>query len=231
MMAKSTSVKVAFVKKITLIPLFALTTFDFSRTAIAQDTSKIITHEKIQNDSVPNAIVGLSSGSTKNGVSQELLSEYQNVIDKYKTAKNFSWLYFSKNITAADRSRMENIYIQMSKEQQKAQPVVFIKRLPPFQKLIPTKSQMESFKNSKIYGVWINEKRVNNAILNNYTNEDFAHVFVSKLNKNAINYGNHYYQVDLMTKDFYQKYFDEEIANKDKYLMSFQSFKKIQDSK
>jgi len=42
---------------------------------------------------------------------------------------------------------------------------------------------------------------------------------VSKLEKNAINYGKHYYQVDLMTNDEYQKYYIQTVAKKGNILV------------
>jgi len=108
----------------------------------------------------------------------------------------------------------------MSKEQQSKQIVTFIPGPPPFSKVVPTKGQIESWKNSKLYGVWINDKRVSNTELNNYQNSDFAHVFVSKLGKNCINYGKHYYQIDLMTINHYENYYKQLMSNKKKYYLT-----------
>ena len=226
-MTKSTSGRVAFFKKIALIPLFAATAFVFSASTnvIAQDATKII---KQQKDTIPKAVVGLSVGSTKEGVSPELLNEYQNIIKKYKTDTN-SWLEFREKVAAPDRNRLETIYKQMSKEQQESQTVAFIKEPKPLPKTIPAKAQMESFKNPGIYGVWINGKKVSNTTLNKYINTDFSQVFISKLYGGAKKNVSYLYQVDLMTKDYYQKYYDEEIANKDNSIMVFQRFTKEKD--
>ena len=72
-----------------------------------------------------------------------------------------------------------------------------------------------------IYGVWIDGKRINNAALDNYTNTDFGSLFVSKLEKNAKNYGKHYYQVNLMTNDYYAAYYKKAIVDRHKYYMNF----------
>ena len=113
---------------------------------------------------------------------------------------------FSK-FSDADKNRLENIYLSMSKEQQEEQMVIFTPAPPPLPRVVPTQAQIESWKNGKIYGLWINNKRVSNSDLNNYQNTDFAQVFVSKLGKNTVNYGKHYYQVDLMTKAEYETYY------------------------
>lgn len=73
------------------------------------------------------------------------------------------------------------------------------------EKVVPTKEVMEKWKDSKMYGIWINEKRVPNNHLSKYKPSDISSFFTSKLEKNAINYGKHYYQVDLMTNEYYEK--------------------------
>ena len=76
-----------------------------------------------------------------------------------------------------------------------------------------------------MYGIWIDEKRVNNDVLKNYVNTDFAQVFVSKLMKNAINYGKHYYQVDLMTNDHYRDYKNEVTSREGSMLVPIGMYK------
>jgi len=73
----------------------------------------------------------------------------------------------------------------------------------------PTLAELKSWADSKIYGVWIDAKRISNSDIEKYKPSDFGWYNVSKLEKNAINYGKHYYQVSLYS----QKYYDEEINN------------------
>ncbi|MBL0133899.1 MAG: hypothetical protein IPP79_07770 [Chitinophagaceae bacterium] len=47
--------------------------------------------------------------------------------------------------------------------------------------------------------------------MNKHSTNEFSWYMVSKLAKNAINYGNHYYQVDLYSHDYYKKCFPNEI--------------------
>lgn len=114
----------------------------------------------------------------------------------------------------------------MNRDQQSKQVVAFLKPPTPLPKAVPATKQLEAWKNPKIYGIWINGKRVRNVVLNNYSNTDFAQFFVSKLTKNAINYGKHYYQINLMTKEYYRKYYDKEIANKENRMV-FSMFDKM----
>lgn len=88
-----------------------------------------------------------------------------------------------------------------------------VELVPPLPRQVPTEGQLTDWKNSKKYGVWIDEKRVPNSRLNEYTAQDFGSYFVSKLEKNAINYGKHYFQIDLMTQPAYEKYLVENAKN------------------
>lgn len=205
MMSKKTSLKVAILKQMALIPVIATIGLLFTTKTVAQDRIKA-TQQQIE--------------STQEGVSQELIKEYQDIIIKNKKILKNVQESYSLNFTQVDKERLEKIFFQMSKEQQAGQIFVFTPNssmiLP---RCVPTKEQLEAFKDPKMYGVWVNEERVNNEVLSNYKNTDFATVIVSKLAMNATNYGKHVYQVDLMTNDNYQKYNDEKLSDKGYTLM------------
>jgi len=85
-------------------------------------------------------------------------------------------------------------------------PRVDVKTLfPPPAKHSPTAEQLKTWSDGKIYGIWVDEKRIDNIDLGKYQFSDFALFYLSKLEKNAVNYGKHYYQVDLFTHDHYNK--------------------------
>lgn len=160
----------------------------------------------------------LSSGS---GVSQKLMDEYEKIINKY-TAASMSGgeqtRYIRENITSGDRSMLEEIYLQMTIKQRKNQRVIFW----PYRDVsrsIPTPDQFESFKDPKLYGVWIDGSRADNKVLENYSHTDFARMSISKLMKNAKNYGNHAYQLNLMTNSYFEEFRDKMSVRKGNMLM------------
>ncbi|MBC7747966.1 MAG: M56 family metallopeptidase [Methylotenera sp.] len=206
MMTKTKSFKSALCRQIAIVPVFALSIFAFSNKTLAQDTSNV-SASTTKKSITP---------STQGGVSHELMNEYDQIVSKTKNEKGYP--SFSK-FSDADKSRLEEIYLLMSKDQQTKQIVIFSPAPPPLPRVIPTQSQIESWKNSKVYGLWINGNRVSNATLNNYDNTAFAQVNVSKLSKNAVNYGKHYYQVSLMTTDHYEAYYKQTIESKKKFYM------------
>lgn len=153
-------------------------------------------------DTVPKVTTGYQAPSTTEGVSDEMLAEYLALSKKIKAEREQGHYTASES----DRDRLETIFVKMTKEQQDKQWIGFMKRPEPLAKSVPTAKQWEAFKNGKIYGVWIDGKRVQNSALEQYTTADFSQTFVSKLSKNSVNYGKHYYQVNLMTNEYYEKY-------------------------
>lgn len=73
------------------------------------------------------------------------------------------------------------------------------------QKKTVTQEQLDDWQDSNEYGVWVDGGRIDNADLSKTHPEDYANYFVSRLEKNAKNYGKHYYQVNLMTHAYFEK--------------------------
>ena len=143
------------------------------------------------------------------GVSEELIIEYQAIISKYKVGVKNWKLNMHKKISDAELDRMLAIYTKMSKEQQEQQEVTVRAPLDKVKAKSPTQEQIEAWKDSKTYGLWIDGKRVKNEVLNNYTNTDFSGFFQSRLLKNAYDYGKYKYHVGLKTNAYFQKYAKE----------------------
>jgi bla regulator protein BlaR1 len=206
MMTKQKSLRNALCRQIAIVPVLALSIFIFSTKSFAQDTSTVQT---IKQNITP---------STQEGVTKELLNEYEQIVNNSKNEKGFP--IFSK-FSDADKSRLETIYLLMSKNQQAKQMVIFMPATPPLPKVVPTVAQIESWKNSKIYGLWIDNKRVNNSELKKYKNTDFAQAFVSKLYGAAKKNVTYNFQVNLMTTKEYESYYRKTIETKNKYHMGF----------
>jgi bla regulator protein BlaR1 len=141
---------------------------------------------------------------SEEGVSEQLMSEYNTLVQKQTL-----WFRTRRSVAPApfpDTARMIAIYKHMSKAQQKKQRVMFEYYPMPIAPTQPSQAQLESFKNEHLYGVWINDKHVNNSDINKYKASDIGQYFVSRLTKQAINYNKYKYQVGLMTVDYYKNY-------------------------
>lgn len=143
---------------------------------------------------------------TEKGASAELMSEYASLIAKNESKPLKQGERFA-SVSPEDEVRMEEIFRQMSLEQQEQQKICFRTPFPKLPKRTITQQELQSWKeNVNIYGVWIDEKQVKNEELAKYTTSEFSRYSESKLAPNAKNYKYHKYQVDLMTNAAYERY-------------------------
>jgi len=214
MMTKTTSAATGRFAKLAVLLVAALAFVLFSNKTeavqqiVTTNKSKATTLISTQQDlikSINNRFWNKKYPHTEKGVSKPLLNEYEALVNKYVNQAINPGQTLA-HILPADKLRMEEIFKQMNRAQQSAQKIGF--RTTPHikAKVTPTTAQLKQWKNSAMYGVWIDSKRTKNADLNNYKPKDLKVFFVSKLEPNAVNYKNHKYQVDLMTAEKYQKF-------------------------
>ncbi|MGE0076925.1 MAG: M56 family metallopeptidase [Bacteroidales bacterium] len=204
MMKKQTAFSVALIKQIATVFIVAGVVLAFATKVSAQENEK----KKTGDNFVPFKTIIVYDG---------LDIEYKSIVNKYfsgdKTKNGFPV------VSEADKKRLKEIYFQMSEEQRSQQKIVFMK-FPPLERKTPTQKQLDAWKDAKEYGVWIDGVRIENSKLNNYRNVDFHNFFESKVLENAVNYGKHKYQVNLMTKEYFKK-MQEELSEDDGYAMTF----------
>ncbi|AYQ35917.1 M56 family metallopeptidase [Runella sp. SP2] len=160
--------------------------------------------------------------SNPDGASPEMITEYQTLVNKYVTKGVHNGKEWSRldRPNETDRARLEVLFKSMSETQQLQQQYAMNPPLGPLPRITPTEKEFESYKNPKIYGLWIDGKKVPNSVLNNYKASDFSQVFISRLYKNAqatIGY-KYKFQLDLETTAYYEKNRAETLADKRYYL-------------
>jgi bla regulator protein blaR1 len=141
----------------------------------------------------------------------QVVEEYQNLVQKFvkktkdKNGKEFVTIGYG--MTEPDRIKLQNLFLQMTPQQQAEQIYVMNPPMKYLPKITPTEKDYASYKNPRIYGVWIDGKKVPNSELDRYQASDFSLVFVSKLYKNAqATIGYRYkFQLDLETHAYYEK--------------------------
>lgn len=215
MMTKQTSATQAWLAKVAIMPVVAIATLLFCiKTEAMQQlpsankkTRGTLSNVTIQSPEPLNARYLKGYPCTQEGASADLLKEYATLAIQYKALYKKGQLNHSHDQkSSAARTRMEQIFKQMSRAQQRRQEIGFM--LPPpvpmFRKMVPTQTQFDLFQN-KEYGLWIDGKHTSNDILKEHNPTDFEHVFVSRLSPKAINYKNYKYEVDLMTKPYFDQ--------------------------
>jgi len=195
MITKKTTLRVAIIKQMATIPLMLISLFVFSTKVTAQKAQT--------NEPKSEQVKQITTG-----VSQELMNEFKAIIDNYINSDNWKKRN-TDNISDEHTIRLFEIYSAMSKEQKDAQEIVVMAPLKKIAPNVPTQKQLESFKDPKIYGLWIDGKRVKNEVLNDYKYTDFSHFSQSGLCNNAKKGVAYEFQVDLMTNAYFQKFAKE----------------------
>lgn len=190
MMTKNTSRVVANCKRAAILVLFICTTLLFS--------VKDIIAQKENAQSVAN-----KKANTNDGVTEKQFAEYETRLQKMITTRigrdGREYTYYSMKDNDLVK-KLDIIFRTMNEEQKtKATKVPFIPMLPVPEVKRPTQAQLDEWQNSKKFGVWLDERRISNSELKKYKPTDFDYYSISKLEKNAINYGKHYFQIGLST--------------------------------
>lgn len=230
MMTKNYNRVTALLKKITLVPVFAITLIVFSaKEMLAQQTkpNKVQDQKKVAEEIAP-AIVPNPPYPPGSGASQEELNEYNAIIDKNITVTKHGHKTLPQ-VSPGERARMVIIYKHMNNAQRGLARAVFWKKPTPNPPKHPTAEQFEAFKNADVYGVWIGSKKINNEELNNYKAEDFGRADVSRLHyteamkKNIMKKFNltkmYKYQVDLYKTEDAERDYKQQLASPPEYLM------------
>ena len=224
MMTRNTSRKVAILKQIALIPLIATIGFLLSTRAIAQDNPKQPVTQKqslFSNTDAPQSVVEeyhallkkYDFHLEKDTENEKETNEKQSIAKSPTTKKPLEWAAWSKSIDTVskisndDRVRMENLFFQMSKKQQFHEFFIFWEKPELKKKIVPTKEQIEAWKNPKIYGIWFYAaQRKPNSILNKYSNTDFYNYELRKLDEKEAKIMKYQIEVALLTKEQFEKY-------------------------
>lgn len=223
-MTKNTSRKVAILKQVALIPLIAAIGFLLSIRVNAQDKPKqpaTQIQSLFSTTDAPQSVVDeyhailkkYNIHLVKDPGNKKETSEEQSIAKSSNTKKPLEWAAWSKSIDTVSRIsnddivRMEQLYFQMSKKQQFHEFLVFWEKPELKKKIIPTKEQIEAWKNSKMYGIWFYAaKRQPNTILNRYSNTDFYNYELRKLDEKEAKIMKYQIEVALLTKEQFEKY-------------------------
>lgn len=124
-------------------------------------------------------------------------------LPKLPTNKDKYYQNATFKIKQADGSFILKKYWKLSL-QQKENLIVLPTKISKKQ---PSNKQLKEWLDDSKYGIWIDEKRVTNHNLQNYKPSDFSLYTSSRLEKNATNHGNHYFQVNLYTHSGFENTF------------------------
>jgi len=149
------------------------------------------------------------------GISQEMLSGYQKIVNKYlekqstensDTIENFYWK--SDSLLEEDWTRLYAIFFQMNKEQQKEQMISFWGPLPYFDRALPPPQRFyDIWIEDPICNIWIDGDKVDRSVLNSRKTTDFFRFNTSSLRRSGGRTGD--YRVDLWTEAGLKKFSEQ----------------------
>ena len=223
-MTKTTSKKWAACKIVALLPVFIAAIFVFSTKTIAQNdqvapqTNEIVENQvnKATTPALPQD--GKTAELLKDSIFAARYKAYNQIIERYWVEKDGKKFFSFGSVTKEDMNKLNELFKAMTPEQKSVLSLVPQRRKAPAER-IPTKEQLESWKVPTEYGVWLDGKRIENSELNRYQPSDFSLYYVSRLARNAKNYGKHVYQLDLYTTASYQEWKKNWDADETYYLM------------
>ncbi|HEX8022975.1 M56 family metallopeptidase, partial [Mucilaginibacter sp.] len=220
MMTRSTPAINAIWTKIVTVPvfisaflLFCSKTEAFTVFASVKNPTPII--EKALGDTTstkqsPYKLVASNYPYTKDGASLAALKEYQQTVEKYFEGTD-RFIKHPAKITVEDRAKLETIFKSMSRAQQENQMLMFTYQGEPLKAKHPSQADLEIWRTSSTSRVWINDKKVNNSELNNYSPSDFGLAIPTRLTKKSINYKKYRYEITLYTNDYYAKLYKKQM--------------------
>ncbi len=164
MMTKTTSSKTIFFKKIAILPVFTLMIYFLCFETVAQQKNQTSTTQ-----------------SEKSKISDDVkLNDYFAGV-RFKLYKNG---YNTKTEVIGKNLIFDKKYEELTTED-KAKFKTWLKIPKATVKKSPTKKELEDYKDSKKYAIWIDNKNVPNSELNKYTPEEIAYFSGSAVLKNA----------------------------------------------
>ena len=184
MMTKSTSQTIAVLKKIAIIPILTGLVYFFCIEIIAQEKISSGKSEIKKDNST-------SKSETFVKQAQERKVEYLTYkVSDEEYYKDVICVYY-ENVDGNDIKKWPTENIIFSKKYQElskneiGELEILKFRQEPIVKKSPTQKEINNFKNSKKYAIWIDGVHVDNAKLNNYKLSDFASFSGSVILKNA----------------------------------------------
>lgn len=176
MMTKNTPSPRAFLKKAALVPLLTILAFIFADRTLAQ--------EPVQ--------------PKDNPLTQFVQAVELSEKDSLRIVRDRYWSGRTSIIRYTDQSgnKVAKTYDEATDEEKER---FFMPKLSFVEKRTPTQNQLNDWLDPDVYGIWLDGKRIDNTSLAKYKPTDFGSFHVSKLAKNAKNYGKHNFQVNLET--------------------------------
>lgn len=149
------------------------------------------------------------------GVTPEELTDYVSSFERHRQLKTDSKgkEYPDYSFSLEEKKRLYGLFAKMTREQQIEQIYVMIQTPIPV-KNPPSEELFQSFRIAGVYGVWLDGKKVDNQVLNNYKNTDIAEYSISKLYGAAKKGRSYTHQLDLTTNKAFDAGYEKRMRDR-----------------
>lgn len=153
------------------------------------------------------------------GLTDEELADYNASFEKHKVTKvnekgvGYSAFAFQDQ----EKERLWQMVKKMSREQLRQAGYTILKVDVP-RKNPPSEELFESFKRRDVYGVWLNNKKIDSSVLDGYKHSDIADYSISKLYGAAKKGRSYTHQINIETNAYFDANFKKRMA--DRYIVS-----------
>ncbi|MEL7122822.1 MAG: M56 family metallopeptidase [Bacteroidota bacterium] len=154
------------------------------------------------------------------GISESEMKQYSSILAKYGVSME-GGERMTKPFEDADREKLQDLYVNMTTEQRKQQPF-WVWMRPAILKSTPSMKQLNEWMAHTYYHIYIDGKRVENSVLENYKNYQFTRHEVN-LKSRTTDSGKEkrYWKVDLMLPDYYNQQLAKAKENGKDYQFTF----------
>ncbi len=153
------------------------------------------------------------------GLTAEELADYNASFEKHKIknadGKGVGYPAFA--FQDSEKERLWQLAKKMSLEQRRQTKYTILKKDVP-RKNPPSGELFESFKRREVYGVWLNDKKIDSSVLDGYKHSDIADYSISKLYGAAKKGRSYTHQINIETNAYFDANFKKRMA--DRYIVS-----------
>lgn len=209
MMTKSTSEKVAFLKKIAILPVILSLIFFLCFKIVAQEKVQVKEQENKQTVTIDEQI---------NKKEIEYVTYKTSDSEYYQDVRFLLYedAIYKKEKVVEGKLIIDKKYEELSSDEKEKFGIFITLRQKPLEKKHPTDKELEEFQNSKKYAIWIDGVNVPNSDLTKYKPQEIVSFSGSVILKNARTKKHPQpFQYWFYTEEYYKE------KNMDKYLKRY----------
>ena len=223
MMTRTSNKTIQMLKKLAVPLLILCITFVFCEKIYSQEKGNTHAKKSLSNQNAKNSLSKDKSPTANGkrhrlpgpGLTHEEIEEFNSTVQKnLVSGKNIvGRRYETLDLSVEQKNRMHDLFCKMNAEEQERNIWEFFQMPLPI-KSPPTAEIFALWKNPKVFGIWLNGKKISNNVLDKYKPNDIVEYDLSKLYGAAKKGKIYKYQLDLTTDNYFDKTYKERVSDR-----------------